>query len=429
MNRLLLSVGILALSCCHDSFAGEGEWGRFRGPNGSGISTATTVPAKWTEKDYNWKVSLPGVGHSSPVVWGHRVFITSADSETARRTIVCLDAADGHTLWRHDYPSMTYPQHPDSSYATATPAVDALGVVLTWTSPAEVTLLALDREGRQLWRRHLGPFIAVQGSGSSPVICGDLVVLANEQEDPHLIPGHKNDPPERIGKSSLIAVDRKTGETRWQIARPTAFSSLATPCLYQASNGQPQLIFTSTLHGITGVDPQKGQILWELNQEFFDRCVGSPVVAGDLVLAGYGKGLGGTRYVAVCPERQATGWKPVVAYEVTKSLPMVSTPLVKDGRLFFWSDGGIVSCLRADNGDLIWRERVAGTYYSSPVWVDYRLYCIAKNGDVVVLAAGDRFQLLARVPLGETSYATAAVAGGVMYLRTRSHLFSLGGKH
>jgi outer membrane protein assembly factor BamB len=287
----------------------------------------------------------------------------------------------------------------------------------------------LDLDGRQLWRRHLGPFIAVQGSGSSPVICGDLVVLANEQENPRLISGHKNDPPGRIGKSSLIAVDRKTGETRWQIDRPTAFSSLATPCLYQASDGRQQLIFTSTLHGITGVDPKKGQIQWELDQEFFDRCVGSPVIAGDLVIAGYGKGLRGTRYVALRPERQGTGWKPVVAYELSKSLPMVSTPLVKDGRLFLLSDDGIVSCLRAASGDLIWRERVPGTYYSSPVWVDHRLYCIAKNGDVVVLAAGDKFEVLARVPLGEPSYATAAVADGTMYLRTRAHLFSLGGKH
>jgi outer membrane protein assembly factor BamB len=116
-----------------------------------------------------------------------------------------------------------------------------------------------------------------------------------------------------------------------------------------------------------------------------------------------------------------------VAYEVTKSLPLVPTPLVKDGRLFLWSDDGVVACLRVATGEVVWRERVGGSIYGSPVCVNNRLYCTARNGDVVVLAASDKFELLARVPLGEPSYATPAVSGGVMYLRTRSHLFSLGG--
>jgi outer membrane protein assembly factor BamB len=429
VKRFLLSIGIAGLLCSTGSYAGEGEWSRFRGPNGSGISQATTVPAKWTEKDYNWKVPLPGVGHSSPVVWERRVFVTCGDAKTARRTVVCLAAADGHTLWQRDYPSTTYAQHPDSDYATATPAVDGHGVILTWTTPEEVTLLALDLEGRQLWRRHLGPFIAVQGSGSSPILCGDLVVLANDQENPSLIPGHKKDPPEPIGKSFLIALDRRTGQTRWQIDRPTAFSSLATPCVCPSADGRQHLIFTSTIHGITAVDPATGKIQWELDQDFSDRCVGSPVVGDGLVIAGCGKGLRGTRCVAVRPDWQTKEAKPAVAYELTKALSLVPTPLVKDGRLFFWGDDGVVSCLRVASGELVWRERVGGSYYSSPVWVDHRLYCIARNGDVVVVAAADKFQLLARVPLGEPSFATPAVAGGVMYLRTRGHLYSLGGKN
>lgn len=106
---------------------------------------------------------------------------------------------------------------------------------------------------------------------------------------------------------------------------------------------------------------------------------------------------------------------------------MVPTPLVKDGRLFLWTDSGIVTCLKAASGEVIWSERVGGSFFGSPAWVSGRLYCIAKNGDVVVLAAADKFDLLARVPLGESSYATPAVAGGVLYLRTRSQLFSLGG--
>ena len=238
MSRLLPWIVAAGWLFSARGYAEEGEWSRFRGPNGAGISNATTVPDKWTEKDYNWKVELPGVGHSSPVVWGRRVFVTCGNAETAERTVLCLDAADGRTLWHREYPSATYAQHPDSGYASATPAVDAGGVIVTWTTPAEVILLALDLDGRQLWRRNLGPFVAVQGSGSSPIICGDLVVLANDQENPSLIPGHKKDPPEPMGKSFLIAVDRKTGRTRWKIDRPTSFSSLSTPCVYRRG-GRP----------------------------------------------------------------------------------------------------------------------------------------------------------------------------------------------
>ena len=107
---------------------------------------------------------------------------------------------------------------------------------------------------------------------------------------------------------------------------------------------------------------------------------------------------------------------------------MVPTPLVKDGRLFLWGDDGVVSCLRVATGETVWRERVEGGFYASPVWVGGYLYNVSKNGEVVVLAAGDAFEVLHRIPLGESSYATPAVAGGVMTLRTNSHLFSLGGR-
>ena len=108
---------------------------------------------------------------------------------------------------------------------------------------------------------------------------------------------------------------------------------------------------------------------------------------------------------------------------------MVPTPLVKDGRMYLWCDDGVVSCVRVATGDMVWRERIDGAFYASPVWVDGRLYNVSKDGEVVVIAAGDKFELLHRIPLDEPSFATPAVAGGVMYLRTSKHLFSLGGSN
>ena len=411
-------------------YADEREWTRFRGPDGTGISDATTIPVRWTDQDYNWKVELPGVGHGSPVLWENRVFLTCGDPETARRTILCLATSDGRTLWQREYPSKTFKQHRANSYATATPAVDAGGVVVTWSTPEQIVLAALDPGGRELWRRDLGPYVGVHGSGSSPIIVGDLVVLANDQEDPALmarILGRKG-PTGPPGKSSLIAVDRKTGRTRWQVPRRTALSPYSTPCVRRSDGGRPELIFTSTAHGISGVDAVTGRLNWEIGDVFRDRCVGSPVSAAGLVIAGYGYGNRGTRYVAVRPGSRSEGSEPAIAYEVTQSVPLVPTPLAKDGRLFLWADDGVVTCLAAATGEVIWRERVGGAFYGSPVCVNNRLYCIAKDGVVVVLAASEKFEVLARVPLGEPSYTTPAVSDGVMYLRTWSHLFSLGGK-
>jgi outer membrane protein assembly factor BamB len=299
--------------------------------------------------------------------------------------------------------------------------------VVTWATPQEVTLLALDHAGHETWRRNLGPFVAHFGNGISPILFHDLVVLNNDQEDPSLLPGHKQNPLEPPGKSRLIALDRKTGKTRWQIDRRTSFSSYSTPCVYEDQAGGSFLIFSGAAHGITAVDPRTGKVSWEFGQPFLDRALSSPVVTRAVVIAGHGAGARGTRYIAVRPGVPEKTAKPELVYQLTDDIPLIPTPLVNGNRLYLWTDDGAVSCLRLDSGKTVWKERVGGAYYASPVWVNHCLYNVAKNGNVVVLAAADKFEVLGRMSLGELTYATPAVAGGVMYLRTRSHLFSLGG--
>ena len=430
VNCRMRSIVLLAFVVSVAGGAPAGPWPRFRGPDGAGISDATTVPATWTEADYNWKVKLPGQGHSSPVVWGGRIFLTCGDRATAKRMLLCLRAADGRVLWRREYASSTFRQHRDNSYASATPAADAEGVVITWATPKEVVLLALDPAGREVWRRGLGPFVAIHGSGSSPIILGPMVVLTNEQADPKALPSvyagaHA---PKSAGKSVLMGLDRKTGRTRWRIERRSTQAPYSTPCVYRGDGGRAELVFSSTSHGLTGVDPATGKVTWELGGAFSQRCVGSPVAAPGLVIAGDGYGVRGLHFVAVRPGSREKDLKPALVYEIKKPVPLVPTPLVKDGRLFLWGDDGRIACLDVSSGKPIWQERVRASFYASPVWASGRLYCISKKGDVFVVAAADRFKLLGRVPLGEPSFATPAVADGVMYLRTRSQLFSLGGK-
>ena len=414
---------ILLMVVSLPSARAESQWPRFRGPDGAGVSDAAAVPVKWTDKDYNWTVKLPGAGYSSPVVWGGKIFLTSTDKKTAKRIIQCLSADDGRTLWRKDYASTAHKMHRDNSYAASTPAVDAESLYVTWTTPKEVMLLALDHAGKEIWRRDLGPFVGLHGSGTSPIVVGDLVVLANDQEDLKVY-GYllRSD----VGKSSLIAVDRKTGKTRWQVPRRSRLAAYSTPCARQGDDSRGELIFTTTAHGITGVDADTGKINWEVPKIFLDRCAGSPIVADGLVIASYGRGNYGSLLVAVRPKKKNVRAK--VVWSMKKKVPLVPTSLAIGGRLFCWADEGTVTCLAVATGKQIWQHRLDGRFYGSPVCVNGRLYCISKKGVVFVLAAAGKFELLGKVSLGEMSYSTPAVAGGVMYLRTNTKLFSLGGK-
>lgn len=407
------------------SAGADDNWPRFRGVNGSGTGDAAALPVQWAETDYNWRVTLPGIGHSSPVVWSNRVFVTCGDPATAKRIVLCLDTVSGRKIWQCEYESKPFSQHGENSYATATPAVDADGVVACWTTPDAVILLALDNEGKEAWRIDLGPFVGIQGSGCSPVIAGDLVIYNNEQEDPDSLPAFVYGKPgvsRTAGKSFLIALDRKTGKTRWKTDRRSNQLSYVTPCINKTKDGSEEIILTGAGHGFTGIDLATGKVNWELPGVFKERCIGSPVLGPGLVMCSEGKGSTGARLLAVQP-----GPVPKIVYEVQKPVPFMPTPLVKDGRLFLWVDDGRVSCLRAATGELIWSEKVSGMFYSSPVCVNDRLYCVSKQGDVVVLGAGDKFEILGRVPLGEKCFATPAIAGGVIYFKTFTQLFSLGG--
>ena len=395
------------------------EWTRYRGPNGQGISQAKTIPVKWTEKDYNWKVNLPGGGHSSPVVWGDKVFITSGDQKTDHGFLLALRVSDGKILWQKQYSLTPFRPNPRNSYATATPVVDADHIYVLWPTPKETILVALDHDGGEIWQRTFGGVQCQHGAGSSPIVFNDIVVFTHEHEDSS-----------KDAQSAWIAVDRKTGQTRWKLDRKTSpKTSYSTPCIYSPPTDERQLIFTSLAHGMTGVDPGTGTVVWELNTAFVSRVVSSPVIAGELLIGTCGDFSSGKRLIAIRPCATDKSTQSNEIYKIDdSSMPYVPTSLAKAGLLFTFHDRGFVSCLRSATGEQLWREKPANQFYGSPVWVDGKLYCITTNGDVVVIKAAPTYELLAVNPLGENSHATPAVAGGRMYLRTYSHLISIGPK-
>src|SRR3954452_11967373 len=189
------------------------EWTRFRGPNGSGISHAKGIPTKISDADLAWKFELPGSGHSSPVLWGERVFITCTGDKSGGISVLGLGAKDGKVLWKRDFQLTPFPRHQYNSFASATPTVDSERVYVAWNEPDHYYLTALDHQGKTVWQRDFGPFISQHGSGASPVLIDDKLVLANFQDDPKFVEGPK--PDTRSGKSSIIAVSAKTGKTVW----------------------------------------------------------------------------------------------------------------------------------------------------------------------------------------------------------------------
>jgi outer membrane protein assembly factor BamB len=420
MRSLILTSLTAAALAASIPVATAQEWTRFRGPNGSGESSATTIPASWTEKDLNWKVELPGVGHSSPVLWGQKIFLLSADPKNATRYVLCLNAANGQQLWRRDYPGVTHKLHLKSSYASCTPACDARQVYVAWSDPESTRLFAFDHAGNENWSIDLGPWVSQHGFGTSPMLYDDLVVIPCSQE-PAKNPLDMREPKE----SFIVAVEQATGKIRWRTQLKVDTACYTVPCIRKNEAGQDELISCSTAEGIFALDPRSGRQLWSAPDVFSMRTVSSPVLAAGLIFGSTGAGAGGHYLVAVRP-----GPQPTVAYEVKEQAPYVPTPVTRGELMFLWADkSGVVTCISAATGKQVWQERVGGAYYGcSPVRAGDKLFIVDETGIVFCLAAGPQFKELGRTELGEMSRSTPAIAGGRMYVRTISHLYSVGGK-
>jgi outer membrane protein assembly factor BamB len=353
------------------------------------------------------------------VLWGEKLFITSGDQKTTHSIIIALNALDGEVLWQKEYALSKYRPNKLNSFASATPTVDAENVYVLWTSPEQSILAALNHEGDEIWKHNFEGVRCQHGAGSSPIVVDDIVVFT-----------HENESDGKDGKSAWIAVNRKTGQTKWALERKTSSkTSYSTPCIYSSKTGGPQLIFTSLAHGMTGVDPSTGTVIWEAGTVFISRVVSSPVIADGLLIGTCGDYGVGKRLIAIRPGTSDKSVRPTEAYKIeNSSMPYVPTSLAKDGLLFTFHDRGDVSCLRRATGEQLWQEKPAGRFFGSPVWADGKLYCITIDGDVVVVKAAETYELLAINPLGETSHSTPAIAGERIYLRTYSHLFSVGGK-
>lgn len=386
------------------------EWTRFRGPNGTGVGDAPELPVQWTDSNILWSTDLEGVGHSSPVLWGNKLWITTSVKGGSETRLLCIDATNGATIWEEPLPMHAFRIHQYNSFASPTPAVDGERVYISWTVPEKNQIAAYTHEGDLVWSHDLGPFESQHGGGVSPVVVGDHVILANDQ----------------LAESFLIAFDAATGDIHWRLDREAGgHAAYSTPCVYDVDSENPYLVFNSSAHGITAVSIKDGKRLWELGGLFDKRSCSSPVFADGVVFGSCGSGGGGNYVVAVKPPSTSDG-KPELMYEVRRSAPYVPSALIKDERAYLWSDGGIVTCMDLYTGEEIWRERAGGDYFASPIRIGDHIFNISTEGEVVVIKAADEFEVVARYAFDEKSHATPAVANGRMYVRTVDGLYCVG---
>lgn len=398
------------------------EWTRFRGPNGTGISESKGVPVKWTESDFRWRVPVPGRSHSQPVIWGEKLFVTSAEDNGQQRMILCFNKDDGQTLWVKKVVMGTHRKNRDNSYSSCTPTVDKDRVYACFVDTQKYVVKAWDHSGKELWSVNLGPFDSQHGYASSPMLYEGRLILTNDQR----------------GNSSIVALDARSGRIVWKTARRNSdATAYGVPCVLKIGRGA-QLLTTSNSYGISALDPRSGRILWESGGIFDKRSVASPVVAGTLVFGSCGSGAYSSNYlVAVRAGGRGNVSRSHLAYKLEdkklgkKITPYVPTPLVIGDRVYLFQDKqGHITCLQASTGKIVWHEEGVGQggFYGSPVAVDGKIYCGTKRGQMIVFEAGDRFKLLAKNPLGEGSHSTPCVDGGRLYVKTFSHLVCIGGK-
>ncbi len=391
------------------------DWTRFRGPNGTGISAAKGVPVTWSEQDFRWRVPIRGESHSQPVIWGDRIFLTTAMESGKVRALLCLQKKDGTELWSKEFPLPTHrPANRNAGFANGSPVVDAERVIACFVSQDHFWVRSFDHAGKELWSRDLGTFESQHGHGASPMIHENLVIVTNDQD----------------GASFVTALDLKTGVPVWKTPRQPSPQNTAygTPCLHAPPGAPAELLLSSQSHGISSLDPKTGKENWE-SPVYNKRVVASPVIAGDLVIGSCGQGGGAGNYLsAIKLGGRGDVSKTHVAYTLRKATPYVPTPLYLDGRLYLISDAGIASAIEAATGREIWSERLRAEFFGSPVLIDGKIYCPTTKGEMIVLATGDTFQQLARNPIGEGTHSTPCVDGDRLYVKTFTHLVCVGGK-
>jgi outer membrane protein assembly factor BamB len=395
------------------------NWPGFRGPTRQGVSTETGLPLTWSAtNNVAWKTAIPGEGWSSPIVWGDRVFVTTATEEGASCRALALDRSQGGLLWNTEvFTQQAGHRNRRNSYATPTPCTDGERVYAVF---GDGSFAATDFAGRVVWTNRDFPFYSEHGLGTSPILHGDLLIMARD--------GSNESEPKSLGwqqpwdRSFLLALDTRTGARRWQTPRGLSRIAHVVPNLWTGSDGRTQVV-SGAGDVVQGFDALTGERLWT-STNIGEGVVPSIVIGGDLAFTA--SGWGGRESIKAfrLGGRGDLGESNLV-WEQRRSLPRIPSFLFLEPHLYTITEGGVAMCLEAATGRIVWQERVGGNYSASPVAADGRIYFLADDGLTTVIEAAPEFRVLARNPLDEKAQASMAVSGGRLFIRAAEQLYCI----
>jgi outer membrane protein assembly factor BamB len=422
-----IAVILFSLACWPAATAqisNQSVWPQFRGPGGHGRSDAKGLPLTWSdEKNIVWKTALPGPGASSPIVQGHRIFLTCftgyatspgepGDMNNLKRHVVCLNLADGKILWNTPVPAALPEQdriREDHGYASSTPVTDGERVYAFFGKSG---VFAFDLDGKQLWRAEVGSKLNGWGSATSPVLYRNLV-LVNAS----------------IESESLVALDRATGREVWRAGGVK--DSWHAPVLVNAPDGRTEVV-TAIIKKVLAFDPENGQALWHCDTGINWYMCPTPIAQDGLVYSIGGRNPNGGLAIRAGGRGDVTGSHVVWKLNKGSNVP---SPILHEGHLYFAHENlGIVYCVNAKSGEVVYEERLnpsPGQIYASPVLADGRLYFTGRGGRTIVIAAQPKFEQLADNSLEGNRgafNASPAIAGRQLLLRSNRFLYSLGEK-
>jgi outer membrane protein assembly factor BamB len=371
-----------------------------------GTSTAV-LPVTWSqEQNIRWKAAIPGKGHSSPIVSKDRIFVTTCIEEEGKRMLLCLARKDGRELWRRVvFQGPLEEKHRLNSYASSTPATDGRFVWVTFLAPPRVLVVCYDLEGQEIWRVSPGEFYSKHGFCSSPVLYEDLVIINGDQD----------------AEAWIVALEQKTGKERWRADRPNRTRSYCVPIIVDAA-GRKQLVLSGS-KCVASYDPDTGEQIWIIDGPTEQFVASLVYTQGLLFLTG---GYPEYHMLAIRPDGRGNVTETHVVWHERNGASYVPSPIADAERFYLVNDNGVANCFEARTGKRLWTHRLGRRHSASPISAGGLLYFPDDDGKTHVVKASDRFERVAVNDLGEEIYASPAVAGDCLLLRTVHHLYCIG---
>ena len=396
------------------------NWPQFRGPARQGVSSEKGLPLEWSATSgIAWKTGIPGESWSSPIVWGDRVFVTTAMVAGQSCRVLSLDVKTGRVLWsREVFRQVPRKKEARNSYATPTPATDGERVYACF---GDGSLVALDFAGEVVWTNRDYPYYSQHGLGTSPILHGGLLIMARD--------GSSDGDDKALGwqkpwdQAYVLALDTKTGKERWKSQRGLSRIAHGVPNIWE-HDGKAQVV-SEAGDVVQGFEVATGERIWS-SEVIGEGKVPSVVLGNGLVFTSGGAG-GRNSIKAFRLDGKGDLRETNLVWEQRKGAPNLPSMLFADPHLFAMSDAGVMSCLRAEDGEPVWRERIGGNFSASPVLAEGRLYLLSDEGVTTVIEASPQFKVLARNALGEKAQASPAISQGRIFIRTAGHLFCIGG--